>query len=372
MELPDPLLRAGYDACMEYIFSPLGLKMEEARKIGRPYIPEASKEAAVPPFEFKTPTGKFELDSMVLKKYADIGLDSLPTYRDSPDGADPAKYPMVPSSGVRHPTTLHSRLHDVPWLRSQRPEPAADINADDAARLGITPGSPMEIFTACGSVTVKANPSIRVQPGSVLLYHGYREADANSLMPSRHNDPYSGFPGYLTVRCGIRPAGGGGTCDLPEPPVPEKRPRPVPEAPIPGSKPPCDIEKCSACAACAISCMNQWDIQPKTVTGPAAGYSTANPGRIRRWSTPPWPVCTAPTPPASPSAPQAASTRMRRRASRSTTRKNVWAAAPAPGHAPTERPASIKTAKCINATAALTASGPALSPPASVPVPWAR
>ena len=35
------------------------------------------------------------------------------------------------------------------------------------------------------------------------LYHGYREADVNAIIPAGHNDPYSGFPGYRSVRCRV-------------------------------------------------------------------------------------------------------------------------------------------------------------------------
>ena len=35
------------------------------------------------------------------------------------------------------------------------------------------------------------------------LYHGYRETDVNAIIPAGHNDPYSGFPGYRSVRCRV-------------------------------------------------------------------------------------------------------------------------------------------------------------------------
>ena len=36
------------------------------------------------------------------------------------------------------------------------------------------------------------------------LFHGYSEADANSLMDANHLDPYSGFPAYRSTRCAVR------------------------------------------------------------------------------------------------------------------------------------------------------------------------
>ena len=91
----------------------------------------------------------------------------------------------------------------MPWLRALRPEPTADLNDGDAQRLGIAPGDDMTLSTQVGAITVKANPTRTVKPGTVFLYHGYREADVNSIIPPGHNDPYSGFPGYRSVRCSV-------------------------------------------------------------------------------------------------------------------------------------------------------------------------
>ena len=51
---------------------------------------------------------------------------------------------------------------------------------------------------------MKANPTARVLPGMVHMYHGYREADVNSLMDRDNLDPYCGFPGFRSTRCGVR------------------------------------------------------------------------------------------------------------------------------------------------------------------------
>ena len=73
----------------------------------------------------------------------------------------------------------------------------------DAARLGVERGDLIRLSTSAGSLTVAANPTRRALEGTVYLYHGYREADANSIVPPGHNDPYSGFPGYRSVRCRV-------------------------------------------------------------------------------------------------------------------------------------------------------------------------
>ena len=202
LDLDDDLLRAGPEACVRYMLreTPVDLDFLKANR----QFPQKLEGVTVIPagkHGFRTPTGKFELWSTIIEKHP--GLDPLPTYRDSIDDADPDRYPFRLVSGARLPTALHSRLHDVPWLRSMRPVPTADLNAQDAARLGIRRGDPIRLTTHVGSITVAANPTLRVKPGTVHMYHGYREADVNSIIPPGHNDPYSGFPGYRSVRCAV-------------------------------------------------------------------------------------------------------------------------------------------------------------------------
>lgn len=93
----------------------------------RPYEPGAYTARG-----YDTPTGKFELYSTSIERYAP-GLSPLPTYTPPWDRAEPEEYPMVLSVGARLPFALHSRMHEVPWTRSLRPDPMADLNDGDAA-----------------------------------------------------------------------------------------------------------------------------------------------------------------------------------------------------------------------------------------------
>ena len=202
LDLDDPLLRAGTEACVRYILKDTPVDVDGLlRDRQRPHKVAGAEPPPPGSYRFATPTGKFELRSTVLEKYP--GLDPLPVYRDGAGEHDPEKYPFRLVSGARLPFALHSRLHDVPWLRSLRPEPLAELNDGDAAALGVAPGDRIELRTAAGSLTVKAAPTFTVKPGTVHLYHGYREADVNAIVPPGHNDPYSGFPGYRSVPCAV-------------------------------------------------------------------------------------------------------------------------------------------------------------------------
>lgn len=202
LELDDELLRSGAENCVRYMLRETPVDIDALKAHSQfPQKLEGVKVVPVGEHGFRTPTGKFELWSTVIEKHP--GLDPLPTYRDSIDDADPEQYPFRLVAGARLPTTLHSRLHDVPWLRSLRPQPTADLNDEDAAALGIGRGDAIELSTRIGAITVAANPTRTVKPGTVFLYHGYREADVNAIIPPGHNDPYSGFPGYRSVRCAV-------------------------------------------------------------------------------------------------------------------------------------------------------------------------
>ncbi len=211
MDLDDPLLCQGYRACLEYILSPVSYTVQQLQDADTPLkVPEFKphRELAALNKGLKTPTGKFELKSELIASHPEWGLDALPTYREPLDDIDPAEYPMVLTSGGRLPHALHSRLHDVPWLRTLRPNACAEMNPRDCARLGIKEGEPVELSTPTGSITAHALPSLHIPAGLVSLYHGYREANINDLIDADRLDPYSGFPAVRSNRCKVTRKGG--------------------------------------------------------------------------------------------------------------------------------------------------------------------
>lgn len=74
------------------------------------------------------------------------------------------------------------------WLWDTMPEKASlgeelEINPDDADRLGINDGDPVELYSDCASATLNARRSDRIAPGVVAALHG---------MGSNVYDPASG------------------------------------------------------------------------------------------------------------------------------------------------------------------------------------
>lgn len=205
----DALLEAGYDACIDWIIQDTGLTVEELKKSELPVkIPSATPYApgSFTRAGYRTPSGKFEFKSQLIEKCAEkYGLDPITTYVDifsddeRPEYAE--EYPFCLTTGTRLSNTIHSRFHEVPWARSIRPEPMAEINFEDARERGVNQGDTIEIRSPCGSVMVKARLTGKIGSGNVHLFHGYTEANANLLISPRHVDPYSGFPAYKSSRC---------------------------------------------------------------------------------------------------------------------------------------------------------------------------
>lgn len=207
LELDDALLRAGYDVSIKDIYRDVPIDLDAVKAAGFPgKIPcGAGKDFFDAPL--KTPSGKIELYSEQIARYErSHGLNPLPVYLNGYDNADPEKFPMCLISGGRLTNAVHSRLHEVPWLRGLRPDPAADIHPDDAHALDIQQGDDIYIVTAVGRIRVKANLTAISAPGEINFYHGYREANINEIIPKEHLDPYSGFPGFKQIRCRVEKA----------------------------------------------------------------------------------------------------------------------------------------------------------------------
>jgi anaerobic selenocysteine-containing dehydrogenase len=203
LDLDDDLLKAGSESCVRYMLRETPVDLDFLKENSQfPQKLKGVKVISVGEHPFKTPSGKFELYSKVIEKYPN--LDPLPTWKDSIDPEDPDKYPFRLVTGARLPNALHSRLHVVPWLRAMRPIPTADLNNEDAEEMGIKAGDKIILSTRVGEISMAANPTITVKKGTVFMYHGYSEADVNSIIPPGHNDPYSGFPGYRSLRCALR------------------------------------------------------------------------------------------------------------------------------------------------------------------------
>ena len=197
---------------------------------------------------FETPTGKFEIASTVLEEY---GYDALPIYIEPREGplANPdlaREYPLVFNSGARPHTDFRSQHHGIKGLLKDNPEPAMEINADDAAERGIGHGDLVEVRSPRGAVRFRANVTHDIVRGAVECNMGggtpvgpkaWRDNNVNELTDVLNYDDVSGFPVYKALLCevqrveagdGSRPSNGRGECRVPEPARVSRRVRPEP------------------------------------------------------------------------------------------------------------------------------------------------
>ena len=215
LELNDPVLTAGYDECCRYVLREMPFTLEELQKQGTISCPQKQGGREL---RFSTPSGKYELSASLLTQngYEGLPLYHAPTERQTAaDSHSPAPIPresafdetlpFLMCSGGRLPGAFASRFHRVEWTRQTlRPHAAVDIHPEDAAALGFQKGDTAELYTHVGTIRVRVNPTYMCLRGVLHLYHGYSEADVNSILPKNWNDPISGFPGYRSFRCGIR------------------------------------------------------------------------------------------------------------------------------------------------------------------------
>jgi anaerobic selenocysteine-containing dehydrogenase len=211
--LEDPLFKAGYEACLDWILEPSGITTAELKKYpGGMFITDPAKlpEKKYLRKGFATPSGKLEFKSRVLEKYAGKpGFEALPVYHPpalsheaTPEVA--REYPFILNTGSRLPMYVHTRTYRLSWIRSLRPNhPSADINPIDSLKLGIRQDDPVRLSTPKDSILLKVNLTQMVQPGVVHVYHGHPEADTNQLFEGDYLDPLSGYPGFKSALCKI-------------------------------------------------------------------------------------------------------------------------------------------------------------------------
>ncbi len=204
----DPLLAKDYEACVNWMLEPSGIKVGDIKDHPGGCFPGIEP----PPYRkyektgFPTPSGKMEFTSTVLK---DAGLDPLPRYQEpklSPVSTPKISksFPLILTTGARLPMYIHSRTFRLPWTRRLRPDPKADIHTRDAKDRGIATGDWIELSTKRNAIQVRANITNTVPQGVVNMSHMNPKADVNLLIEPDYQDPISGFPGFKSLLCQVK------------------------------------------------------------------------------------------------------------------------------------------------------------------------
>ncbi len=204
----DQLMQQGYEACLDWILEPSGLKLEELKKYPSGLT---AGNLEMPPYRkyqqtgFPTPSGKMEFVSSWLEE---VGIESLPFYKEpslspvsSPDAAE--SFPLVLGTGTRLPMFMHSRTFRNSWNRKLHPDPSVMINSSDAAERNIADNDAVILSTPRSSIEVRAKITDSIAPGVANIYHGWPDVEVNELIESDYLDPISGFPGFKSLICQI-------------------------------------------------------------------------------------------------------------------------------------------------------------------------
>jgi formate dehydrogenase major subunit len=128
-----------------------------------------------------------------------------------------ADYPFVLNTGRQmvhwHTGTMTRRSQG---LDSREPVPVVEIAPADAARLGVTDGTPVRVSSRRGSVSIAVRVSNRQAPGQVFIPMHFREAAAN-LLTNPALDPYAKIAEFKVCAVSIEP---GAECRVPSPAAP--------------------------------------------------------------------------------------------------------------------------------------------------------
>lgn len=211
MGLYDETLAYGYDAYMQHILEPSGLKLQELKDhpegmLGKYMCPSVMRLCESDPKDL--PSGKIELRSLVLERYADsCGYSGLPAYDDYRihTDVDRQEYPLILNTGSRKPQFFHARVYRKAWLSGVEDAPLVEIHPKDGEKYGIKDKTKVRVSSPSGELTGIAAYHVGGKPGVVYVYHGSSKGDANELIGKDYLDPISGFPGYKGYFCKIEP-----------------------------------------------------------------------------------------------------------------------------------------------------------------------
>ncbi len=183
---------------IDYRLKKLGLSFEEISKMCYGYKYEDFKEKEYEEKRFNTPTGKVEIYS---KNLEELGYDPLPIYYEPLESPISTKdlveeYPFVLSTGARYLEYYHSRYRNIKSLKDYKngSQPTVKLHPKAAEKEGIKDGDMVKVESLRGSIKLKAEITDDILPTTVLIPHGWNNANANELTDNEKLDPISGFP----------------------------------------------------------------------------------------------------------------------------------------------------------------------------------
>lgn len=159
---------------------------------------------------FPTPSGKFELCSIVLEEN---GFVPYPEYTDIKvlPGMGTEEYPFVVTSGAKSPHRMGALGTNFPGAARLEPNPLMDISLEDANELGLKEGDWVRVISPKGEGKFKTHIGGMMKHcihiphggGSAYMLESWRDGNANDLSSLDTNDPISGYVTMKVVACRI-------------------------------------------------------------------------------------------------------------------------------------------------------------------------
>jgi len=145
------------------------------------------------------PDGRWRLAPRVLIE--DLG--HVAALDDADDAGDAQELTLLPRRLLR---TLNSQLRDVPAPGGRLDSPVLLLHPDDAADLGITDASDVELSSPTGTVTATAQLDDSIRRGSVSLPHGFAQPAVGSVTTGQvDTDPLTGMVHQSGLRVRVAP-----------------------------------------------------------------------------------------------------------------------------------------------------------------------
>lgn len=144
---------------------------------------------------FETPSGKIELYSEKIKEY---GLNPIPEYEEpfeSPINTN-NEYEVVISTGERRVEYQHSRYRNINKIVAVGENQAIGrLHPSTAKRYSLEDGDRAIVESRRGNIKISVSITDKVVENTILIPHGWNDANANILTDNSNLDRYSGFPG---------------------------------------------------------------------------------------------------------------------------------------------------------------------------------
>ena len=102
---------------------------------------------------------------------------------------------------------MHSQFRGVDALKSEVPDPVAEMGVETGRRCGLADGDDIVIETNRGTARMKVALDERVAEGCIFVPHGWSgEANANLLTDTDCREEILGYPDVKSLMCSVRKA----------------------------------------------------------------------------------------------------------------------------------------------------------------------